>query len=86
MLVFVLGTEVMEEESDGTMIIEIPRVILDSKNMMMDNEFDARMNDNSKRYVELQGSNPNTRILQTEYKEGDRLLEIVGTQYPISVA
>jgi hypothetical protein len=49
--------------------------------MNMDNEFDVRINGNTKRYVELASSKPDsTRILQIEYEIGDRLLDIKGNQ------
>ena len=80
-LTFVLGTSEMIRDGSGRLIIEVPRDLIDSRLMNMDNEFDVRMNGNTKRYVELASSKPDsTRILQIEYEIGDRLLDIKGNQ------
>jgi hypothetical protein len=80
-LTFVLGTSEMIRDGSGRLIIEVPRDLIDSRLMNMDNEFDVRINGNTKRYVELASSKPDsTRILQIEYEIGDRLLDIKGNQ------
>ena len=80
-MTFVLGTSEMIRDGSGRLIIEVPRDLIDSRLMNMDNEFDVRINGNTKRYVELASSKPDsTRILQIEYEIGDRLLDIKGNQ------